>query len=201
MAELALVVVAHRDVDAVLVLDLLLALDERFVLEIEPVFQEALLEELRDVVQRDMHQHRPDNRSRHIEPQVHPDGIDVRSHRMAEKPDGQDDYREARHQRIKDHLPRIELQLLLVPGTDAGDADEKERRNLTPDEIAVVVDEPAFHSAVDVREDASPEIQHARIDCIEEELHEQRHVDEAPEDLVSDNEVPTFLHFSSCISE
>ena len=51
--------------------------------------------------------------------------------------------------------------------------------------------------AVDVREDASPEIQCTRIDGIEEELQEQRHIDEAPEDLVSDDEVPAFLHVSS----
>ena len=194
MSELALVVIAHRDVDTVVVFDLLLALDEGLVLEVEPVLQQALLEELRNVVQGDMDEYRPDHGGEHVKPPVQVDGINVRTHRMAEQPDGQDHDEKAGNERVEHHLTGIELQLLLVPGSDAGDADEEQGRDLAPDEVPVGVDEPTFHPRVQVHEDASPEVQHGGIDRIEEELQDERHVDEAPEDLVSYDKVLTLFH-------
>ena len=119
---------------------------------------------------------------------------------MAKEPDGQDYDEKTRHEGVEDHPAGIELQLLLVPGADAGDADHQQGSDLAPDEIPVGVDEPALHPSVQVREDAAPEIQHGGIDGIEEELQDERHVDEAPEDLVSGDEVLTFFHGVPCIS-
>lgn len=194
MTELAFVVIAHRHIDAVLVLYLLLTLDEGLVLEIEPVLQKSLLQEFGDIVQGDMHEHRTDHRRGHIEPQVKGDGVDPRGHPVREKPDGQDHDEKARDQRVKDHSAGIELQLLLVPGADAGDADQKQGSDLAPDEVSVGVDEPAPHPSVNIHEDAAPEIQNGRVDGIDEELQDERDVDEAPEDLVSYDKVLTFFH-------
>ena len=54
LAELALIVVAHRDIDAILVVDDFLALLETLVLQVEAVFEQAFLQSLADVVKGDM---------------------------------------------------------------------------------------------------------------------------------------------------
>ena len=51
LAELALVIIAHRDVHAVLVLLQLPALLKALILEVEAVFQQPFLQELRDIVE------------------------------------------------------------------------------------------------------------------------------------------------------
>jgi hypothetical protein len=113
---------------------------------------------------------------------------------VREKPDGQDHDEKACDQRVKDHPAGIKLQLLLVPGADACDADKEQDSDLAPDEVPVGVDEPAPHPSVNIHEDASPEIQNGRVDGINEELQDERDVDEAPEDLVSYDKVLTFFH-------
>ena len=65
-AEFTLIVVAHRDIHAVLVVFFLLALLKTLVFKIETVFHQSFLQELRDVVQGNMHQHRSDNGCHHI---------------------------------------------------------------------------------------------------------------------------------------
>ena len=67
LAELALIVVAHGDIHTVFVVFLLLALLKTLVFKIETVFHQSFLQELRDVVQGDMHQYRSDDGCHHIE--------------------------------------------------------------------------------------------------------------------------------------
>ena len=57
LAELALIVVAHGDVDAILVLDFVGHLLEALVLEVEAVFQQTILQILGDIVKSHMAKH------------------------------------------------------------------------------------------------------------------------------------------------
>ena len=66
LAELPLVIVAHRDIHAVFVLLNLFALLETLVLEVEAVLHQALLDELGDIVQGYMYQYHSHERSRHV---------------------------------------------------------------------------------------------------------------------------------------
>ena len=68
--ELALVVVTHRDIDGILVLDKFCCLLETLVLEIEPVFEHAVLEVFRYVVKGSMDEHCPYDRHYYINPYV-----------------------------------------------------------------------------------------------------------------------------------
>ena len=61
LAELSLVIVAHGNIDAVFVLDLFLHLLETLILEVETVFQQAVLQILRDIIESDMDKHRTDD--------------------------------------------------------------------------------------------------------------------------------------------
>ena len=58
LTELRLVVVAHGDVHAVLVLNQFLTLLEGLVLEVEAVFEQPFLQELADVVEGNMDEYR-----------------------------------------------------------------------------------------------------------------------------------------------
>ena len=66
LAELTFIVVAHRDIHAVFVVFLLLALFKTLVLKVKAVFHQSFLQELRDVIQGDMHQYRSDDGCHHI---------------------------------------------------------------------------------------------------------------------------------------
>ena len=66
LAELPLVIVAHRDIHAVFVLLNLFALLETLVLEVEAVLHQALLDELGDIVQGYKYQYHSHERSRHV---------------------------------------------------------------------------------------------------------------------------------------
>ena len=85
-AELALVVIAHRDVYAILVLLQFLALLKRLVLEVETVFEQSFLQELGDIVKGNMDADGTKNRGSHVEPDVQTDGIEPHIHTMTEKP-------------------------------------------------------------------------------------------------------------------
>ena len=84
--ELTLVVIAHRDVYAILVLLQFLALLKRLVLEVETVFEQSFLQELGDIVKGNMDADSTKNRGRHIEPDVQTDGIEPHIHTMTKKP-------------------------------------------------------------------------------------------------------------------
>ena len=68
--ELALVVVAHRDIDGILVLDKLCCLLETFVFKVEPVFEHAILEIFRYIVKSSMDKYCPYDRHGHINPHI-----------------------------------------------------------------------------------------------------------------------------------
>ena len=89
LAKFTFVIVPHRYIHAILVLILLFALLETFILEVKPVFTQSLLDELRDVIQCDMHQYHTDQRSRHIEDDVQRQGVEPRFHRMMVQPHGE----------------------------------------------------------------------------------------------------------------
>lgn len=59
LTEFTLVIVSHRDVDTILVLNQLFTLLEGFVFKIETVFQQTLLQELTDIVKSDMYKMQP----------------------------------------------------------------------------------------------------------------------------------------------
>ena len=70
LAKFTFVIVPHRYIHAILVLNLLFALLETFILKVEPVYTQSLLEELRDVIQCDMYQYHTDKRGRHVEDDI-----------------------------------------------------------------------------------------------------------------------------------
>ena len=61
LAEFAFIIVPHRYVHAVFVLNFLLALLEALVLEVKAVFAQPFLDEFRDIIQCDMHQYHTDS--------------------------------------------------------------------------------------------------------------------------------------------
>ena len=89
LAKFTFVIVPHRYIHAILVLNLLFALLETFILEVEPVFTQSLLYELRDVIQCDMYQYHTDKRGRHVKDDVQRQGVESRFHRMMEQPHGE----------------------------------------------------------------------------------------------------------------
>ena len=70
--------------------------------------------------------------------------------RIAEEPHrkGYEEY--AAHQRVEHLLTGIKLQMLLVSGADAGDADEQEGGHLTEDKVPILVYHPLLDTAMDV---------------------------------------------------
>ena len=70
LTELRLVVVAHGDVHAILVLNQFLTLLKGLVLEIEAVFEQSLLQELADIVEGNMDEYRSKDGGCHIEPDI-----------------------------------------------------------------------------------------------------------------------------------
>ena len=68
LAELTLIVVAHRDIDAILVLHLVRHLLKTLVLEVEAVFQETVFQVLGDIVKSHMAKNRADDRHHEIQP-------------------------------------------------------------------------------------------------------------------------------------
>ena len=155
-AEFALVVVPHRDIHAVLVLHQFLALLEALVLKIEPVFHQPVLDELRDVVQGDMHEYHAHERSGHVQDNVHGQRVQLHPHRFVEQPYGEDKQRKTRCQGHDDLPLGVELQMLLVSRTDAGDADQQDGGQLAVHQMSIAVYHPSFDAAMYVRNNSSP---------------------------------------------
>ncbi|EEB23790.1 hypothetical protein BACDOR_03755 [Phocaeicola dorei DSM 17855] len=184
LAELALVIIAHRDVHAVLVLLQLPALLKALILEVEAVFQQPFLQELRDIVEGDMHQYDTDDGSEHIEPSVQTEGIETGHYRMTEQPYGLHNQQHSRQQRIE-HLPAsVKLQMLLVARSHTGDTYQQERSHLAIHEVAVMVNHPPLDASVDIRHYAAQEVQLLRLQCVGEELHQDGDINHRPEYLV-----------------
>ena len=75
---------------------------------------------------------------------------------MTEEPHGQDCDEDSADERIEHLLTGIELQMLLIPGTNTGDTNDKNRGYFTPYQITVIIDEPPLDTVVDVTENTSP---------------------------------------------
>ena len=88
LTKLTLVIVPHGDIHAVLVLYFLLALFKTFILEVEPVSHQSLLDELRDIIQGDMHQYHTHDGSYHIENDIQRQRVESCLHRTVEQPHG-----------------------------------------------------------------------------------------------------------------
>ena len=184
LAEFTLVVVPHRDVHAVLVLHQFLALLKTFVLKIEPVLHQSVLDELRDVVQGYMHEDHAHERSGHVQDDVHGQRVQLHLHRLVEQPHGEDKQCETRCQRQDDLPLGVELQMLLVPRADAGDADQQDGGQLAVHKVPVAVYRPPLDASVYVGEDAAPVPEKGGVEGILEELQQHRHIDHSPEYLV-----------------
>ena len=64
---------------------------------------------------------------------------------MSEQPYGQDKQKQSAGQGKNHLLAGVELQMLLVPRTDTGDADQQYRGYLAVHEMAVLIDRPSLH--------------------------------------------------------
>lgn len=100
LAEFPLEIVSHRYIYTVLVLLQFLALLKTFVFEVKAVFPQSLLDELRDIVQCDMHQYHAGKRGCHIEYDIQWQRIEPRFHRTVEQPYRQHDKEQSAYQRI-----------------------------------------------------------------------------------------------------
>jgi hypothetical protein len=90
---------------------------------------------------------------------------------MTEEPHGHDSYEETADKRIVHLFTGIELQMLLIPGTNTGDANDKNRGYFAPNQVAIIIDKPPLDTVVDVTENASPIVKKFRVDSILEELN------------------------------
>lgn len=86
LTELALIVIAHGDIDRISVLDLLLTLLEALVFKVEPVFEQTFLQELGDIVESHMDENGAEHTRRHIHPNVQTEGKKYRHNPVSEKP-------------------------------------------------------------------------------------------------------------------
>ena len=77
-------IVSHRDIYTVLILYQLLALFKTFVFQIKAVFHQPLLEELRYVVQCDMHEDDPHEGNDHVEDDVQRQCVETHFHRIVD---------------------------------------------------------------------------------------------------------------------
>ena len=66
----------------------------------------------------------------------------------------------------------VELQMLLVPGSETGDTDEQYRGELAVHEIPVVVYHPLLDTPVNIAKDTVPVVQCRRVNGILEKLHQ-----------------------------
>ena len=75
---------------------------------------------------------------------------------MTENPHGQDSDEDSADERIEHLLTGIELQMLLIPGTNTGDTNDKNRGYFTPYQITIIIDEPPFDSVMNIANYAAP---------------------------------------------
>jgi hypothetical protein len=92
---------------------------------------------------------------------------------MTIEPHGQDCDEDSADERIEHLFTGIELQMLLIPGTNAGDTNDKNRGYFTPYQITVIIDKPPLDTVVDVTENTSPIVKKFRVDGILKELYDK----------------------------
>ena len=121
LAELALVVVTHGYIHGILVVYLFLILFKALVLKVEAVFHQASLQILGDIIQGSVYEERSEDRRYHIYPDIEPYSIESGRHVPAIDPYRQYNQCQSCSQWDKDHLLGIELDMLLVTCSYAGD--------------------------------------------------------------------------------
>ena len=109
----------------------------------------------------------------HVEPDIQRYHVEPHIHSIAEQPDRQDSDAHTADEWVE-YLPSgIELQVLLVSCSYAGDADNHKGCYLTPYKIAVKVDEPPLDSIMNIAYDATPIIKQFRVNGVLEKLHQE----------------------------
>ena len=195
LAELRLVVLAHGDIHAILVLNQLLTLLEGLVLEVETVFKQPFLQELADVVEGNMDEYRSKDGGSHIKPDIESYRVEARVHTGLEEPDGNERHEKATDQGIEYLTTCIKLDMFLVPGANTGDTDTEDSGEFAPYEITIMIDKPPLHAVMDIADDASPVVKQLWVYGILEELNYQRDVDECSEYLIDGLKFFGFFHF------
>jgi len=170
-AELAFVIIPHRNVHTIFIVDIIAHLLKTLVLKIEAVFQKSILQILGDVVKSNVAKHCSDNRHDKIQPCTTIQSEEIGRPMLIEHPYGQEHQDNANRNRINDHLLGIELQMFLVSRADAGYADNQQRHHLTMKHMAILIHIHQFNTVMYVHEDATPMIQHIGVYGILEELN------------------------------
>ena len=113
---------------------------------------------------------------------------------LLEHPHGQEHQHNTKGDGIDDHRLGIELQMFLVAGADAGDADDEQGHDLAMQHMPILVHIHQLDTVVDVDKYAAPKVKHIGVNGILEELQQHRCVDERPEYLIQTLQVFAFFH-------
>ena len=113
---------------------------------------------------------------------------------LLEHPYRQEHQNDTSRDGIDNHRLGIELQMLLVAGTDAGDADDEQGHDLAMQHVPILVHVHQLDTIVNVHKYAAPKVQHIGVNGILEELQDNRCVDERPKYLIQTLQVFAFFH-------
>ena len=127
---------------------------------------------LGDIIKGSMNEECSKDRGQHIYPDVCPDSIEPCGHVPAIDPYGQYHQCQSYCQWEIHHLLRIELDMLLVPGSYAGDEYQQQCYELTVYEIVVFVDGKLCQTVVKVQHQRSHGCQRLIRHGIHEELYQ-----------------------------
>ena len=141
-----------------------------------------------------MAKHRADNGHEKIQPRTTVQGKETRRPMLIENPYGKEHQHDANGNGIDDHRLGIELQMLLVSCTNAGNADYQQCHHLAMQQMSVLINVHQLDAVMDVHENAAPMIQGIGVNGILEELNDKGNVDECPKHLVECLEVFAFFH-------
>ena len=194
LAEFALVIVSHGDVDTVLVLYLFLHLFETLILEVEAVFQETILQVLRDIIKGDMDKNGSHNGQQYVYPCAPVQVEERRSPMAIKEPHTENHHDDTEGDGINHHLLGIKLQMLLVSRAYTADTDNKEGHHLAMDDVTILIDIHKLDSTMNIHKDTAPIVYHLWVDDIFKELHTQADIDKGTEYHIEFLEVFAFFH-------
>ena len=127
----SLIVEDHRDIDAILILHQLLTLLEALVLKVKAVFTEFTVKVLGNGIKASVNTHHACYRGNKIEDAVQRIACNMGSPMPLLQEDAQYSQSDARHTRIDDHLPHIELQASSCCSSCTGNQDSHQLYHLT----------------------------------------------------------------------